>query len=114
MSQDKIIAGITTLIGLATMVFGMSQETASVIQGAVPQVVGGAMALCTVISYLRNRQRNKDREFQKRSQIFNAMAYASSPVGDNNSPRSDAEVERLEDHVAKAARVAFGFGVKED
>ena len=111
MSQDKIIAGVTTLIGLATMVFGMSQGTASVIQGAVPEVVGGAMALCTVITYLRNRQKNKEREFQKRCQIFQAMAYSGSPVSENGSPRTPDEVRRVEDHVAKAAKVAFGMEI---
>ena len=108
MNQDKIIAGVTTLIGLATMIFGMSQETASVIQGAVPQVVGGAMALCTVITYLRNRQKNKDREFNKRSMIFQAMVYSGSPVSDNGSVRSPEEVKRIDNHIAEAARAVFG------
>lgn len=114
MSQDKIIAGVTTLIGLATMIFGMSQETASVIQGAVPQVVGGVMAVCTVISYLNNRQKNKEREFRRRSEIFNAMVYQGSVVLENGTPRSPQEVERIEDHIAKAAKTAFGFDIHED
>lgn len=111
MSQDKIIAGVTTLIGLATMVFGMSQETASVIQGAVPEIVGGVMALCTVITYLRNRQKNKDREFNKRSMIFQAMVYSGSPVSENGSPRLPEEVKRIDDHVAQAAKAAFGMEI---
>lgn len=56
MTEDRIISGVTTLIGLAAMFFGISQETVSVLQSAVPTVVGGIMAIVSVVSYLTNRR----------------------------------------------------------
>ena len=68
MSEDKIIAGVTAVIGLAAMVFGMKQETVSTLQAAVPQVVGGVMAIVSVVTYLVNRRKAKEA-------VFSALVY---------------------------------------
>lgn len=68
MNEDKIIAGVTAVIGLAAMVFGMKQETVSVLQAAVPQVVGGVMAIVSMVTYLVNRRKAKEA-------VFNALVY---------------------------------------
>ena len=73
MNEDKIIAGVTAIIGLAAMVFGMKQETVSVLQAAVPQVVGGVMAIVSVVTYLVNRRKAKEA-------VFSALVYREDKV----------------------------------
>ena len=92
MSEDRIVAGITALIGLAAMAFGMSQDTVSTLQQAVPQVVGGAMAIASVVTYLVNRRKAKE-----------AVFYASV------SPASEAEAvaRNPEAIVAKAKEIGL-------
>lgn len=110
MSEDRIITGITALIGLCTMLFGMSQDVASELQKAVPQVVGGVMAIVSVVAYLRNRQADRQREYDQKSQVFNAMVYQNAPeTAGNAAPRSPEAVERFNEHIAKAAKTAFGI-----
>jgi len=73
MNEDKIIAGVTAVIGLAAMVFGMKQETVSVLQAAVPQVVGGVMAIVSMVTYLVNRRKAKEA-------VFSALIYREDKV----------------------------------
>jgi len=108
--EDKIITGITALIGLCTMLFGMSQDVASELQKAVPQVVGGVMAIVSVVAYLRSRQADRQREYDKKSQVFSAMVYQNAPETDN-AVRSPEAVERFNEHIAKAAKTAFGIDI---
>ena len=65
--------GITTLVanivGIAVMVFGMSQETADVITKATPTIVGGIMSLVTVVTYLISKSK-------ERRDVFNATVQA--------------------------------------
>lgn len=73
MNEDKVIAGVTAVIGLAAMVFGMKQETVSVLQAAVPQVVGGVMAIVSMVTYLVNRRKAKEA-------VFSALIYREDKV----------------------------------
>jgi hypothetical protein len=74
-SQEMKITneGITTLVanivGIAVMVFGMSQETADVITKATPTIVGGIMSLVTVVTYLISKSK-------ERRDVFNATVQA--------------------------------------
>lgn len=83
MNEDKIIAGVTAVIGLAAMVFGMKQETVSVLQAAVPQVVGGVMAIVSMVTYLVNRRKAKEA-------VFSALVYR-----EDKAIRSDDSVTIL-------------------
>ena len=80
MTQDKIITAVTALIGLAAMVFGMSKETTSILVAAVPQVVGGAMAIASIVTYLVNRSK-------QRTEVFQALAFYQAPKDDAGLPR---------------------------
>lgn len=84
MTEDRIISGVTTLIGLAAMFFGISQETVSVLQSAVPTVVGGIMAIVSVVSYLTNRRLAKSLVYK--SIMANENANANKNV---RQPRHD-------------------------
>ena len=92
--KDTIVTGITTLIGLATMIFGISRETADVLREAVPEVVGGAMAIVSVVTYLVNSRK-------KKTEIFRALL-------DNRSacPAVLAASAASDDVVMEAARKA--------
>lgn len=92
MNEDKIIAGVTAVIGLAAMVFGMKQETVSTLQAAVPQVVGGVMAIVSMVTYLVNRRKAKE-----------AVFYAAT------SPASEAEAvaRKPDDVVAKGKEIGL-------
>lgn len=83
MTEDKIISGITALIGLGAMVFGLSQDTASTLQAAVPQVVGGAMAIASVVTYLVNRSK-------QRTEVFQSLAFYQASKDDAGQPRDVA------------------------
>ena len=82
MNEDKIIAGVTAIIGLAAMVFGMKQETVSVLQAAVPQVVGGVMAIVSVVTYLVNRRKAKEA-------VFSALVYREDKVSVRDTTVTD-------------------------
>ena len=84
MTEDRIISGVTALIGLAAMFFGISQETVSVLQAAVPTVVGGIMAIASVVSYLTNRRLAK-------SLVYKSIMANENANANNNArqPRHD-------------------------
>lgn len=83
MTEDRIVAGITALIGLGAMVFGLTQDTVSTLQAAVPQVVGGVMAIVSVVSYMVNRRKAKEA-------VFSALVYR-----EDKAVRSDDSVTTL-------------------
>lgn len=58
-TPEGAITLVTNVIGIATMVFGMSQDTADVIMKAAPTIVGGVMSLVTVVTYLINKRKEK-------------------------------------------------------
>lgn len=88
MNEDRIVAGITALIGLGAMVFGISQDAVSTLQAAVPQVVGGVMAIVSVVTYMVNRRKAKE-----------AVFYAST------SPSTEAEaIKRSPESVVEKAK----------
>lgn len=82
MTEDRIISGVTTLIGLAAMFFGISQETVSVLQSAVPTVVGGIMAIVSVVSYLTNRR------------LAKSLVYKSIMANENANANKNARQPR--------------------
>jgi len=58
-NAETIVTLITSLLGVATMCFGMSADTAEVIKGAVPTVVGGVMTLVSTITYIVQKSKNR-------------------------------------------------------
>ena len=95
--QEKIITGITTLIGIATMLFGLSQETASVLTGAVAPIVGGVMATVTVVTYLINLRK-------KKAAVFEAMAYRQGVTDPNGVVRAPAEIDKENERILAVAK----------
>ena len=88
--------GITTLVsnvlGIAVMLFGMTQETADVISKATPTIVGGLMSIVTVVTYLINKRKS-------RSEVFNAIVSAKIAPAD-----SCINAQSAEDGILKAAK----------
>lgn len=80
---------VTNLVAIATMLFGMSQDTADVLTKAAPTIVGGIMATATVITYLVNKRK-------ERIEVFNAAI----------SRQSDGKVaaKSAEDHAIEVGR----------
>lgn len=68
-TNEGITALVANVVGIAVMVFGMSQETADVITKATPTIVGGIMSLVTVVTYLINKSK-------ERRDVFNATVQA--------------------------------------
>lgn len=88
--------GITTLVsnvlGIAVMLFGMTQDTADVISKATPTIVGGLMSIATVVTYLINKRKS-------RSEVFNAVvATKMAPVD------SCVNAQSAEDSILKVAK----------
>ena len=88
--------GATTLIanilGVAVMLFGMSQETADVINKAAPTIIGGLMSIATVVTYLINKRKS-------RSEVFNAIVATKIAPAD-----SCVNAQSAEDSILKAAK----------
>lgn len=99
MDQEKIITAITTLIGLATMLFGLSQQTANVLTNAVAPIVGGVMSTVTVVTYLINLHKKKDA-------VFGAMAYRQGVADPNGVPRQPADIDKENERILNAAKSA--------
>ena len=97
--QEKIITAITTLIGIATMLFGLSQQTANILTNAVAPIVGGVMATVTVVTYLVNLHK-------KKAAVFEAMAYRQGVTDPNGVVRAPAEIDKENERVLKVARSA--------
>lgn len=58
-NTETIVTLITSILGVATMCFGLSADTAEVIKGAVPTVVGGIMTLISTITYIVQKSKNR-------------------------------------------------------
>lgn len=97
MDQEKIVTAITTLIGLATMLFGLSQQTANVLTNAVAPIVGGVMATVTMVTYLVNLHR-------KKTTVFEAMAYRQGVMEPNGNMRAPADIDKENERILKAAK----------
>ena len=95
--QEKIITGVTTLIGIATMLFGLSQETASALTNAVAPIVGGIMATVSVVTYLINLRKAK-------TAVFEAMAYRQGVMEPNGNVRIPADIDKENERILKAAK----------
>lgn len=76
MDKDSIVTAITSLIGVCTLLFGLSQDVAEVLKGAVPTVVGGVMSIVAVVTYLVNRRKGKEA-------VLNAVVASNSMVSPN-------------------------------
>ena len=63
-SQETIITVLTNIVGLCVMIFGLSSDVASTIQNAIPTIVGGAMSLVSVVTYLYNLRKGKEAVIQ--------------------------------------------------
>ena len=70
-TQESVVMLVTNVIGLCVMFFGMSQDVADAIRGAVPTVVGGVMSLVSAIAYIVNRRKAKE-------SVLNAVAAANA------------------------------------
>jgi hypothetical protein len=68
-TNEGITALVANIVGIAVMVFGMSQETADVITKAAPTIIGGIMSIATVVTYLINKSK-------ERRDVFNATVQA--------------------------------------
>lgn len=97
MNQEKIITAITTLIGIATMLFGLSQQTASILTNAVAPIVGGVMATVTVVTYLINLHK-------KKVAVFDALAYRQCATEPNGSIRVPEAIDKENERVMAVAR----------
>jgi hypothetical protein len=97
--QEKIITAITTLIGIATMLFGLSQQTANVLTNAVAPIVGGVMATVTVVTYLINLHK-------KKTTVFDAMAYRQGVIDPNGTPRQPAEIDKENERILNVAKAS--------
>lgn len=95
--EDKIVAGVTALIGLAAMIFGMSQDVVSTLQAAVPSVVGGVMTIVSVVTYLVNRRKAKEA-------VFEALAYKQGECDANGSLRAPAAIDKENERVLSIAK----------
>ena len=70
-TSEGVVTLVTNLVGIATMVFGMSRDTADVITKAAPTIVGGIMSAATVVTYLINKRK-------ERTAVFNAVVSAKA------------------------------------
>ena len=88
--------GVTTLVanilGVAVMLFGMSQETADVLTKAAPTIIGGVMSIVTVVTYLINKRK-------ERTEVFNAAVAARI-----NKPEGLVAAQSTEDAILSTAK----------
>lgn len=63
-SMEGCVTVIANALSIAVMAFGMSQETADVINKAAPTIIGGVMSLVTVVTYLVNKRKEKIEVFK--------------------------------------------------
>ena len=70
-TSEGAVTLISNIIAIATMVFGMSQDTADVLTKAAPTIIGGIMSITTVVTYLVNKRK-------ERIEVFNAAISRQS------------------------------------
>ena len=87
-NAETIVALLTNLVGLATMCFGMSKETAETLDKAIPTIVGGAMTLAATISYMWAKHK-------ARVAVFTEMS-THTPVVDGDVSASAAKTTIVE------------------
>lgn len=75
MNIETITTCITSLVGLAALIFGISKDDVATINAAVPSIVGGVTSLVSVIALLRHKR-------LARTTVFNAMVASSKPNGE--------------------------------
>ena len=63
-SIEGCVTVVANMLSIAVTVFGMSQETADVINKAAPTIIGGVMSLVTVVTYLVNKRKEKIEVFK--------------------------------------------------
>lgn len=83
---------VANIVGIATMLFGMSQETADVITKAAPTIIGGIMSIVTVVTYLINKSK-------ERREVFNATVAARLAPTD-----SVVNAQSAEDNIVATAK----------
>lgn len=58
-TSEGAVTLITNIVAIATMLFGLSQDTADVLTKAAPTIIGGIMSAVTVVTYLINKRKEK-------------------------------------------------------
>lgn len=89
-TSEGVVTLVTNLVGIATMVFGMSRDTADVITKAAPTIVGGIMSAATVVTYLINKRK-------ERTAVFAAVVSAKKEDG-------PVQAAGLEDEIVQTAK----------
>lgn len=103
-SSETVITCITTLIGLGTMIFGLSSETTTALQEAVAPVVGGVMAVISVVSYLNGRRKARETVFYT---MTNARLTAEHQAHENGESARDAANESDKQVLALAREIGL-------
>ena len=67
MNSETIINTLTSLVGLAAVVFGLSKDTTETINAAIPSIVGGVMAICSTIAFLHHKRQSRIAVFKEMS-----------------------------------------------
>ena len=74
MNSETIINTLTSLVGLAAVIFGLSKDTADTINAAIPSIVGGVMAICSTIAFLHHKRQARIAVFKEMSSAITAHA----------------------------------------
>ena len=98
-NTETIVTLITSILGVATMFFGLSVETAEVIKSAVPTIVGGVVALVSTVVYIVRKSKN-------RVEAAQLMVYGQrDDVLDGKVTASGVAADKIEAIVKKAGLI---------
>ena len=74
MNSETIINTLTSLVGLAAVIFGMSKDTTETINASIPSIVGGLMAICSTVAFLYHKRQARTAVFKEMSTAITAHA----------------------------------------
>lgn len=89
-TTEGVVTAVTSFVGILALVFGISADTVSEINGIVPQVVGAVMTLVSTVSYIVNRRKGKETAALVIAKIIasDAAQQPGNGGGEGMSPRS--------------------------
>ena len=87
-TTEGVVTAVTSFVGILALVFGISADTVSEINGIVPQVVGAVMTLVSTVSYIINRRKGKETAALAIANIITSGAAQQTENGEGMSPRS--------------------------
>ena len=78
MNSETIVTLLTNLVGLAGVIFGISEDTASTITQAIPSIVGSFMAISSTIAYIYHKRQTRTAVFNKMVEQINKNGEATA------------------------------------